>query len=106
MLGEGPTPGINGSFGSPEKEFSINISKVRTKFCLGLHYRHDNSYLFANRKEIIKFKASDKTVNFLTQFCLGSIPNGFGATEFREVSLKENVYDFLVDYHLLVSLTY
>ena len=27
VLGEGPTLGINGSFGSPKKKFSINFSK-------------------------------------------------------------------------------
>ena len=32
LLGEGPTYGINGSFGSPEKKFSINFSKGKTKF--------------------------------------------------------------------------
>ena len=36
MLGEGDTFGINGSFGVPEKKFSINFSKVMTKFCLML----------------------------------------------------------------------
>ena len=36
VLGEGPTYGINGNFGSPE--FSINFSKANTKFCLSLHY--------------------------------------------------------------------
>ena len=38
VLGEGPTYGINGSFGSPEKKFSINFSKENIKFCLSLHY--------------------------------------------------------------------
>ena len=33
ILGEGPTYGINGSFGSSEKEFSISFSKANTKFC-------------------------------------------------------------------------
>ena len=28
--------GINGSFDAPEKNFSINFSKTRTKFCLSL----------------------------------------------------------------------
>ena len=37
ILGEGPTFGINGSFGPPEKKFSINFSKANTKFCLSLH---------------------------------------------------------------------
>ena len=96
MLGEGPTSGINGSFGSTEKKFSINFIKANTKFCLCLHYNGDNSYLFVNGKEIYKFKANNKNVHFPNQFCLGSISNGFGATESREVSLKGCVYDFSV----------
>ena len=99
MLGEGPTFGINGSFGSPEKKFSINFSKANTTFCLNLHYNADNSYLFVNGKEIFKFKADNKIGNFPTQFCLGNISNGFSVTEFREVSLNNNVYDFSVDYN-------
>ena len=46
VLGEGPTFGINGSFGSAAKKFSINFSKENTIFCLSLHYNADNSYLF------------------------------------------------------------
>ena len=37
-------------------------------------------------------------LNFLVQFCLGSISNGFSAIESREVSLNGNVYDFSVNY--------
>ena len=63
VLGEGPTYGINGSFGSPEKKFSINFSKASTKFCLSFYYNGDNSSLFVNEKEISKFKANNKNVN-------------------------------------------
>ena len=79
MLGEGYTFGINGSFGAPEKRFSINFCKANTKFCLSLHYNAYNSYLFVIRKEIFKFEADNKNVNFPTQFCLGNISNGFRA---------------------------
>ena len=68
MLGEGPTYIINGSFGSPEKKFSINFSKANTKFCLSLHYNADNGYLFVNGKEIFKFKAENRNVNFQHSF--------------------------------------
>ena len=34
VLGKGPTFGINGTFGSPEKMFSIIFTKENTKFCL------------------------------------------------------------------------
>ena len=68
VLGESPTYGIYGSFGSPEKKFNINFTKANTNFCLSLHYNADNSYLFVNGKEIFKFKAGNKNVNFATQF--------------------------------------
>ena len=99
MLDDGPTFGIYGSFGSPEKKFSVNFSTANTKFCLSLHYNADNSYLFVNGKEIFKFKADNKNANFATEFCLRSISNGFSATKFREVSLNGSVYDFSVDYY-------
>ena len=63
-LGERPTYGIYRSFGAPRKKFSINLSKAKAKFCLSLYYNGDNSYLFVNGKEIYKFKASNKNVNF------------------------------------------
>ena len=46
VLGENPTGGINGNFGSAEKTFCINFSKASLKFCLSLHYNGDNSYFF------------------------------------------------------------
>ena len=42
---------------------------------LNFAYNADNSYLFVSGKGILKFKANNKKVNFLTQFCLGSISN-------------------------------
>ena len=47
-------------------------------------------------KILFKFKADNKNVRFLTQFCLRSISIGFSATESRKVSLYGNVYDFSV----------
>ena len=51
VLDEGPTLGINGSFGSPVKKFRINFT---------LHYSAGNFYLFFNGKEVFKFKADKK----------------------------------------------
>ena len=56
ILGEDPTSGINKSFDSPQKKFSINFSKARTKFCLTLHYNVDNGYLFVNGKKSTNLK--------------------------------------------------
>ena len=60
---------------------------------MSLHYNADNSNLFVNAKEIFRFEANNRNVNFPTQFCLGSVSNGFGAVS-RKVSLNGKVYDF------------
>ena len=75
-----------------KKKFNINFTKAKTKFCLILHYNGDNSYLFVNGKEILKFKADNGNVSFLTQFLLRRISNAFGTTESAKVS-----FDFSVD---------
>ena len=95
----GPIYGINGKSGSADKRFGINFTKSNIKFCLSLHYIMMIIVMSVNGKEIVKFKANSKNVNFPTQFCLGSISDGFNATESREVSLNGNVYDFSVDYN-------
>ena len=83
------------AFVHQEKKF---FSKAKTKFCLSFHYNSDNSYLFVNEKEIYKFKANNKNLNFLPQFSLGSIPNKFDYDDSEEVCFKGSVYDFSVDY--------
>ena len=98
MLGQGPIFGINESFGSQEKKFSISFSIANRKVFLSFNYNSYNSYLFVNGKEIFKFKTDNKNVNLPTQVCLGSIFNLFSAIECREVSLNGNVYDFLLNY--------
>ena len=92
ILSVGLTFGINEKSGLSEKTFSINFSKSNTKLYLSLHYNYDNSYLFINGKEIIKFKANNQK-----KFCLGSISDGFSATESRKVYSNGDVYDLSVD---------
>ena len=95
VVSEGPTYGINGSFGSEEKKFSINFSKANTKFCSSLHYNTDNSYLSVNGTEIFKLKLTIKMLTFQLSFfseiyldlVLTSI-TGFSATESWNVSLN------------------
>ena len=81
-----------------QKKLDINFSKAKAKFCLSLHYKADNSYLFVNWKEIYKFKASNKNNKFQSPFCLWSISNAFDYVDLERVSFKGNVYDFSTDY--------
>ena len=106
ILGEGPTYGINGSFGAPEKKFSINFAKAKTKFCLSLHYNADNSYLFVNGKETYKFKASKKKNNFLSRFCLGSYLMNLIILLHEKCLLKETCMIFQLIMKLLTNPTF
>ena len=60
-----------------KKQFSINFTKANTNFCLKFHYNVGKRYLLVNGKEIIKFQADNKNVNFPTRYFLGSISDGF-----------------------------
>ena len=63
VVDEGPTLGINGSFCSLEKKFSINFSKESPNFCLSLHHNANNSYLFVNVNSL-KLKPTIKMLIF------------------------------------------
>ena len=58
ILGKGLTQGLERML-SAEKLYSINFTKKNRKFCLSLHYKGANSYLFVNRTEVIKANDSE-----------------------------------------------
>ena len=61
----------------------MSIHKVNTKFCLSLHYNGDNSYLFVNGTEIIKFKAKDSMI-VPNNLCLGNVPKDFSVSNMKK----------------------
>ena len=62
ILGEGFTQGLNDTKLYSEEMRAINFTATRKKICLSLHYNGDNSYLFVNGIESIKFKAKDSEI--------------------------------------------
>ena len=96
VFGEGPTQGINDSAGAAEKKIGIDFSKANTKSCLRLHYNGDESDLHVNKTEICKVKAKDNIS--WSNFCLGSVSQGFTKDEQSESSLNSTAYDFLVEH--------
>ena len=50
-----------------KRSLILILLKQKQKFCLSLHYNTDNSYLFANGKEIFKLSFP---LNFVTQIYL------------------------------------
>ena len=64
---------------------------------MSLHYNGANSYLFANRTEIIKFKAKDTEI-VASALCLGNISKDCPTDNIRKSSFTGYVYDFSVGY--------
>ena len=83
-----------------KKMYSTNFTVYGKKFCLSLHYNGDNSYLFVNAKEIVKFKAKDsEVVPYLV--CLAGISKDFSSS--NATGLYGYVYDFSVDYKAITN---
>ena len=78
--------------------YSINFTKVNTKFCLSLHYNGANSYLFANGTEIHKFTANDPEI-VPNSLCLGNVSKDFSASNMKKTSFNGYIYDFTDDYY-------
>ena len=83
-----------------EKVYKSNFTEPNKNFVLSLHYNGDNSYLFVNGVEELKFKA--KTFdNEMKQniICLGNLSSDSSLTNSRKTGLYGSVYDFAVDYN-------
>ena len=61
ILGKGPKQGLQHTL-RDEKMYSINFTEKNKTFCLSLHYKKENCYLFLNRTKIIKFKSKDPEI--------------------------------------------
>ena len=55
-MGEDFVQGINDTTLCPEKKFYRNFTDPGKKFVLSLHYNGDESYLFVNGRQELKFK--------------------------------------------------
>ena len=71
-MGDGFVQGINDTTLYAEKIYSKNFSAVDEKFVLSFHYNGDNSYLFVNGKQELKFKAKDDQI-LKKKLCLGNL---------------------------------
>ena len=66
-----------------------------------MYYNEANSYLLANGKEIIKFKAKGSNI-VPRPLCLGNISNDWSTDNMKKTGLTRYVYDFSVDYNNVV----
>ena len=62
VMGKGLTQRINDTTIYAEKLFHNNFTELGEKFVLSLHYSGNNSYLFANGRQELEFKAKDDQI--------------------------------------------
>ena len=97
VMGELFVQGINDTTLYAEKKFYRNFTDPGKKFLLSLHYNGDNSYLFVNGRQELKFKAkTDQSVK--EKLCIGNLSDQWTASDSEKTGLYGNLYDFVVDY--------
>ena len=78
VMGDLFVQGINDTTLYAEKIYSQNFTAANKKFVLNLHYNGDDSYLFVNGKQELKFKAKDDQI-VKEILCLGNISDDWTA---------------------------
>ena len=97
LMGTGLTQGINDTTIYAEKNFYRNFKDFGKKFVLSLHYNGDNSYLFVNGRQELKFKAkTDQLVE--EKLCIGNLSDQWTTSESEKTGAYGKIYDFVVDY--------
>ena len=97
LMGTGLTQGINDTTIFAEKNFYRNFTDFGKKFVLSLHYNGDNSYLFVNGRQELKFKAkTDQLVK--EKLCIGNLSDQWTTSESEKTEAYRKNYDFVVDY--------
>ena len=105
VLGKDFIQEINNTTIYAKKVYSINFSATRTRLCLSLHYNGDNSYLFVNGKEMIKFKAKDSEIAE-NPIPLGNISKDFYESNMKMTGLYGSAYYFSIDHNSLQLMIY
>ena len=97
VMGDLFVQGINNTTLYAEKLCSQNFTSANKKLLLSLHYNGDNSYLFVNGKQELKFKAKDDQI-VKEILCLGNISDDWTNDNAKKTGLYGSIYDFAVDY--------
>ena len=101
-MGEGQRYNDNDTTIYVEKSCYRNFTGPRKKFALSLRYNGDNSFLFVNGRQELKFKAkNDQIIN--EKLCLGNLSSEWTKSESEKTGLYGNIYDFVVDYKPIVG---
>ena len=97
LMGTGLIQRINDTTIYAEKNFYKNFTDFGKKFMFCLHYNGDDSYLFVNGRQDLKFKAkTDQLVK--EKLCIGNLSDQWTTSESEKTGVYGKIYDFVVHY--------
>ena len=104
IMGKEFVQGINDTTIYAEKSFYRIFTDLGKKFVLSSHYNGNNSYLFVNGRQELKFKTkTDQLVK--EKLCIVNLSDQWTTSESEKTGLYGNFYDVLVDYQEIVGIT-
>ena len=102
VIGTGLTQGLHDTTLYAEKNFYRNFTDPGKKIMLSLHDNGNNSYLFVNGRQELKFKCKiDQLVK--EKLCMGNLSDQCTTSESEKTGLYGNIYDFVMDYEKIVG---
>ena len=102
LMSTGLTQCINDTTIYAEKNFYRNFTDFGKKFMLSLHYNGDDSYLFVNGRQELRFKAkTDQLVK--EKLCIGNLSDQWTTSESEKTGVYGKIYDFVVDYEQIAG---
>ena len=104
VMGKDYIQKINDTTIYAEKMYYRNFADTGKKVVLSLHYNGNNSYLYVNGNQELKFKAkTDQLVE--EKLCLGNLRDQWTMSESEKTGLYGKTYDFVVDYEHVAETT-
>ena len=95
---------INDTTIHAEKMSYRNFIYLGKKFMLSLHYNGDDSYLFVNGRQELKFKAkTDQLVK--EKLYIGNLSDQWTTSESEKTGVYGKIYESVVDYEQIVGTT-
>ena len=103
LMGDGLMQGINDTTLYVEMNYWRNFTDPGKKFIISFHYNGDESYLFVNGRQELKFKCkTDQLVK--ENLCIGNLSDQWTTSKSEKTGLYGNIYYFVVDYEQIVGI--
>ena len=103
VMGKDYVQKINDTTIYAEKMYYRNFRDPGKKFVLSLHYKGNDSYLFVNGRQELKFKTkTDQLVK--EKLCIGNLSNQWTSSVSEKTGLYGKIYDFVVDYEQILDM--